>query len=212
MAETEIRRPRHAKALHVALRGFDVRGLGTLDRERVRIVRPGHDVEHQRVVGNSPGDRTVIRPVVEAPGQDGLRDDAGGRLQPDDPAERRRDTHRSRAVTALGEWPEPCSHSSRRTATGPARAVAELPRVVRRPVQVVVRATVVTTFGSIRLSQEQSAGATQPVHDDGISRRDVVGHRLHPERGRQPVDCRQIFDRERNAVQRAEFLARFLLP
>ena len=90
-----------------------------------------------------------------------------------------------------------------RPTTRPAPRV-EVPRVVRRAVDVVVGLEVGERHRHVRLAEDHGAGGAQAGHDHGVLGGDVAGELGEAPRRRLAGDVEALLDRHRHAVQRAD--------
>ena len=151
--------------------------------------RPHHvDVDRR---GLLPGQRLA-----------GARHDAPGRLVAVDAAEVRRVADRRADVAARLERGQPGRQRRGRAARGSAGRARHVPRVVGRAVDRVEALPVAEVERHVRLAEQHGAGAEQPVDDDRVLGRDVLGVGRHAPGGGQARHVVGLLDRHRHAVQR----------
>ena len=166
-------------------------------------MRAGHDVLHQRGIGDAPHDRAVV--------QNGLervvavqRIAAEGRLVAEEAAGRRRDADRAAAVGAVGQRRHAGCDNRARAAGGATGGVVQVPRVARDAPEWAVGRAGMGKLGRRGALVHDGAGAQQPVH----RRCCVVGAEvledLGAEGGDLALDRVEVLDRDRHAFQRAQ--------
>ena len=172
------------------------------DRGRVAGVAPLHRREQQRRVGDVAGQRPAL---VERGGEGDhpvARDRPVGRLQPDDPAERRRLADRAARVGADRAGCEAAGDDRRRAARGAARDPAAVPGVEDRPVGGVLVRGAHRELVHVGLAEHPGACRVEPAHRGRRVRRPVALEDLRAGRGRRPLGAEDVLDRDRDPPQR----------
>ena len=172
----------------------------------IEVVGARSHVEVPRRVGHVGGERAHHR---------GLRqrgafvwNSAVARLDPDQPAERRRDARRAAAVTRGAERDEARSHRRGRAAAGTARRALEVPRVSGRSPCLGVRERGAPELGRRRLADGNRAGSAQAPDVDGVGLdRWTTLEEQRALRRRHARAVLEILHAERDAGQRARVVA-----
>ena len=133
-----------------------------------------------------------------------------GRLDPGEPAERRRDANRATRVRAERAGTDArryrCARSGRRAA---ADAVNRgVPRIPRRPVMRIETFGPIGELVHIELAQGDGAGAREPRDDSGILVGHPVGEKPGAARGLHAFGAVEILESHGHPVQRSERGAR----
>ena len=200
----EVAAPRDAETLnpsgHDRIQGVPRRG----DRLRVAAVTAGERAEQQRRVVDAASDRPEHRQRRPRVGlRVGGRDPAGGGAQPDDAAERRRVADARREVGPVGERQHPARHGHRRAAAAAARRQSRVVWVQRGAEHAVERVRAGRELGRVRLADDDRARPAQPLGEDAVRVRHVVGEDRRPVGGAHPGRVLDVLDRDRQPVQRA---------
>ncbi len=120
-----------------------------------------------------------------------------------------RDANRSADVGADLERGEPGRDRGRRTTRRPAGHVVDVPRVVRRPEELVVGLVVAGPTGDVGLAEHDGAGVLQPRDGRCVLRGDVVGELDRAARRADALDLDRVLDRDREPVERSAPLAAY---
>ena len=180
--------------------------IGDRPRPRVRVggIEPRNRLRDDRRVA----DRARQRPRhgergVAATGVAAIADEAERRLEPDHAAERRGDAGRSAAVGADVERAHQRGRGRRRAATRPAGHVVRVPRVPRRPEEVVVGGDAAAELVRRRLADDDRPGRAEALGDGAVDRGHVVAEHAGAVRRAEPRRVEQVLHAGRDAVQRA---------
>ncbi len=130
------------------------------------------------------------------------RDDAKGGLVGVDAAEARRDAKRSGAVAARGEIAQSRGQGRGAAAAGAARRQRQVPRIVRRAVDVVVALPIVEHERHVGVAEHDRAGGPEATYDLRVGRWAVLGQLLDAAGGRHAGDLEGVLDQDGNALQR----------
>ena len=183
-------------------------GDRAIGARRVLGVVPGQRLQHDRAILDRPGHRAGM---VKSEGigiNAGPADEAVGRLQSDDAAQRRRTADRP-----AGVGPHRAGHKSRgdRRAGTARRAAGEMlavPRVARwRPGEVERRAAMRELVGC-QLADEDPAGLIQPGDRCRVLGRNIIGANPRVAGGADAGGAIDVLQPERDTVQRAAIIAR----
>jgi hypothetical protein len=129
-----------------------------------------------------------------------------GRLETDDAAEGRRHAHRATRVGADGPWHQVRCHRRGRAAAGATRGqwhVGAAVRVHRRAHVRVGAPGAQRELHQVRLAHDDGAGAAQPLDQFRVVPGPVALQQRRAGRGRLAGQVDQVFQRGRDAVQRA---------
>ena len=178
------------------------------DRGRVAAVAALHDPEQQGGVGDVAGQRPAL---VQRRGEGDhpvARDRPVGRLQADDPAERRRLADRAAGVGADRPRREAPGDGGRRAARRAARHAGAVPRVEHRAVGRVLVRRAHRELVHVGLAEQPGAGLVQAAHGGRRVRRPVALEDPRPGGGRDALGAEEVLDRDRQAAQRLAASAR----
>ena len=125
----------------------------------------------------------------------------------DNAAERRRYADGATKVGALRDRHHAGRRGHRRAAGRAGGAQRRIPRIARRAEQRVVGVGAAGEFGRIGLGKHDGAGGLEAADGFGVFRRHVVLEQRRGEGGADAGSRRDVLDRDRQAVQRAECLA-----
>ena len=159
--------------------------------------------EEQRGVGDVAGQRAGL---VERRGEGDhpvAADGAVGRLQPDDPAQRRRLADRAAGVRADRPRREAGRDGGGAAAARAARDARAVPRVEHRPVGRVLVRRAHRELVLVGLAQQRRPGSRQALHDGGRVGRPVALEDPRPGLARHALGAEQVLDRERHPAERA---------
>jgi hypothetical protein len=208
LQEAEIGRPGDAQAVHTAVDAAQEIGGIARKRQRVSPMRASHCAEHQRGIANRSRDRPCVQHQLVGRGRRIDRHPPECRLQSHQAAEAGRDADRTRAVTAQRQRREPGRDCGRRAAARSAGRAREIPGISRRAEQRVVGASAPSELRRVGLADVDRAGGLQPLDRGRILGR----HKMlqQPGAGRMPHPAHPIgvLDRNRNAMKRAQRIAR----
>ena len=123
------------------------------------------------------------------------------RLEPEDPAERRRDADRAGAIRAVGEGAEAGSDRSPCSPGGAAGRARKVPRVPAGWPQQVVGHVLVADVGRVGLSQEHGSRSPEPLGEHTVVGRDVVLEELGAQCGADAGGGFEVLKRVRDPVE-----------
>ena len=201
-----------AQPLHSARErgGVGRQGRGHVGLARIEAVAPSHDLERHRDVLHGAGHRPHVVDGRLEPEHAGVRDQAVGRHEPDDPAPRGGQADRAALIAAQRDVDHPAGH---RRARARRRAAGDVLAVVR-----VERATVVPHSGEagaaprellhLELAGDGGARVEQARDHGRVEVRHVAVHHVRAERHRHPGERDVILERDGLAVERAARRAR----
>ena len=190
--------------------GVEPGRLGARQRGEVVLFGADDGVEREGDVRDAPGHRPFGR-EREPPRRDGAagRHAAEGGLEPRQTAQRRGDPDGAPAVGARGERHHARGDGGGRAARGPAGGVLEVPGVARGAEDRVGRARRPAVLGSVRLADDDAAGAAQPRDEVRVAhRRCGVGLERRAVRRREPGRVLQVLHPDRHPGERAGVRAR----
>ena len=169
---------------------------------RVAGVLAGDHAEHQRGVADRAGQRAgmVQRPAQRhhpVPADAPIR-----RLQAHDTAESRRDADGAPGVAAHGRVAHARGDADGRAAAGASRGTSRVPRILRRAVLRVDAA--VGELRHVGLAHDDRARLLEPRDDGGVLLRNTLGHQAGRGGGADPPGVVEVFQRDRDAVKRAQ--------
>ena len=130
------------------------------------------------------------------------------RAKADDVVEVAGVAERAPVVAAVGERQHPGSQCRARAAARAAGALRRVVRVERPPVHRVVRMRSHPELGHVRLADRNHARAAQPLDDDRVLGRHEVAEDRRAEGHRKADGGLEVLERERQAVQRPDLIAR----
>jgi hypothetical protein len=151
---------------------------------------------------------------MSPPGEDARRrvpargDEIKGRLVGANSAEMSRNAQRAADIGAERQRPETGSERRGRAARRAARRARPVPRIVRRPVDVVVALPVAEAARHIGLAENDCARRLEAAHGKRVFPRDEVLGRGYAPGRRQSGDVIGFLDRDRHAEQRPTLAAR----
>ena len=164
--------------------------------------RPSIAAQQQRRVGDRPGQRPAL---IERGGEGDhpeARDRAVGRLQPDDPAQRRGLADRAAGVGADRPWRQAPGDRRGRAAGGAARNPPAVPRVAHRPVGGVLVRRPHRELVHVGLAEQPRAGVGEPANRGRRVRRPVALEDPRARGGLDALGAEEVLDRHRQAAQR----------
>ena len=203
----EVRRPRHVQPPDVLLARLEI-GAGLAgQRDAIAVVTAGDDVEGQGRIAHGAGQGAEVADVVPPREAHALRNPPVGRLEADQPAQRRRNADRAAAVRAETDGPESGGHRGRRAAARAARCALEIPRVARGAEERIVGERLVAELRGVGLAEDDRAGRAQATHRDGVFFRDQVGEEPGAAGGAQAARVEHVLQRHRYSVEWTERLA-----
>ena len=199
----EVRTEGHALSSHTAVQQAEVVGRRGLERRRVPRIGPGHHAEHQRGVGHGAGHRPgVCRVVVVGDRPD--RNAPVGRLDADDAAEGGRNPDRAGAVRALVERTQRRGRCRAGTGAGAAGGERRVPRVARDAGERAVAQRLPAELGRGGLADADRARLAQATNEGRVDVRHPVLEDVRAPHRPHALGQREVLDRHRQAVQRAE--------
>ena len=182
-------------------------GNGPVGARRVLRIVAGDGLQQDRDVGHGPGHRADM---VEGEGV-GIHaapaHQAVGRLQPGNPAQRRRQPDGAAGVRTECRRGEPCGHCSAGAAGRAAGEVPGVPRVARRRPRQVERGAAMRELVRRELAQQYPAALVQLGNGRGVFQRHRFGADAGLAGGANARGGEDVLQRERNAVQLAAIVA-----
>lgn len=167
-------------------------------------VRADHRVQQARAVAHGTGHRVLMAHAVR--GVAAMRpggDQPAGGLEADQAVDRGRNADRTAAVGGMGSGQDASRHGRRRTPTGPARAVGQVPGVARRAGQCWLRRHVHAELGRCGTAQDAQTGAAQASHRLAVEVGQVVDEQPAAMAQRHTLDRRvQVLDEIGHAGER----------
>jgi hypothetical protein len=153
-----------------------------------------------------PNPRRSGRPLgpVDAAG---IGDASQGGLQRADAAALRGPAQRSQPVAAEAQWTHPGGEGRGLATIGGAGCSPAVPRIHGRAPQLTVGVPADRGVGEVGPADRDRPGGPHLLHTGGIQGRVGVRERLQSLRRRVPARSMFPFDRERDAVQRRQFVA-----
>ena len=191
---------------NAALDPFQHRRCRLGQRRRIIRIAARHRLQHHRAIPARPAHRThmiqrlrqIEHPVSAHP--------SPRRLQPHNPAARRRTPNRSARVRTQRRVTQPRSRRHARSARRHPRPTIRRPRIHRhlpRPVVARHRA-----LRQVQLAQQHRARLAQPRHHRRVKLRRKILQHLRAAHRRHPGCVAQILHRNRNPMQRTTHIAR----
>ncbi len=173
-----------------------------LGARRVARVMAGQGLQHQRAILGGPRHRTDMVEAEGGGGDPGTADEAIGRLDPGNAAQRRRPSDRAAGVGA--DAAEDHARSDRRAGAAAAAGgeVLGVPRVARRRCGQVEARPAIGELMRRQLAHQHRSGGGKAFGAGCVGVGNVVGEELRLAGGRNASGVDDVLEPDRDAVQR----------